>query len=93
MAKYVYPAIFTPEENGTFSISFPDLEGCYTCGNDLEDGIEMAEDALSLVLCGYEDEDREIPERSSLESLNIPFGSFVNYIHCDTMDYRKISNN
>ena len=41
MAKYVYPAIFTPEENGTYSIVFPDLEGCYTCGDDLEDGIEV----------------------------------------------------
>ena len=54
MAKYVYPAIFTPEEDGSYSIVFPDLEGCYTCGDNLEDGIEMAEDALALVLYGYE---------------------------------------
>lgn len=54
MAKYAYPAIFTPEEDGSYSIIFPDLEGCYTCGDNLEDGIEMAEDALSLVLYGYE---------------------------------------
>lgn len=58
MAKYAYPAIFTPEEDGSYSIIFPDLEGCYTCGDNLEDGIEMAEDALSLVLYGYEKDGR-----------------------------------
>ena len=29
MSKYVYPAIFVKEENG-YSVSFPDLEGCFT---------------------------------------------------------------
>ena len=61
MAKYAYPAIFTPEEGGSFSIVFPDLESCYTCGDSLSDGIEMAEDALALVLYGYEKDGREIP--------------------------------
>ena len=27
MAKYAYPAIFTPEKEGGFSINFPDLDG------------------------------------------------------------------
>ena len=53
MAKHAYPAIFKPEEDGTYSIDFPDLEGCYTCGDSIEDGLEMAEDALALVLYGY----------------------------------------
>jgi len=50
MAKYAYPAIFIPEEDGSYSINFPDLEGCFNCGNTLEDGLEMARDALALVL-------------------------------------------
>lgn len=28
-AKYAYPAIFTPEDDGGFSVRFPDLEGCF----------------------------------------------------------------
>ena len=40
MAKYAYPAVFTPEKNGFYSIVFPDLEGCYTCGDSIKDGIE-----------------------------------------------------
>lgn len=29
MAKYIYPAVFTPEGNGYF-IDFPDFDACYT---------------------------------------------------------------
>ena len=93
MAKYAYPAIFTPEEDGSFSITFPDLEGCYTCGDSLEDGIEMAEDALALVLYGYEKDGRPIPAPSVPAALPLSGHDFVNYIACDTMEYRKMYNN
>ena len=93
MAKYVYPAVFTPEENGNYSILFPDLDGCYTCGDSLEDGIEMAEDALALILYGYEKDNKSIPAPSSHETIALKPGEFVNYIACDTMIYRKMYNN
>ena len=93
MAKYVYPAIFTPEEEGGFSINFPDLEGCYTEGDDLTDGMEMAKDVLALVLYGYETEKKELPVPSPLSAFKISEGAFVNYVACDTMVYRKMYNN
>lgn len=93
MAKYVYPAIFTPEEDSGFSIDFPDLEGCHTCGDSLEDGIEMAQDALALVLYGYEKDGRAIPAPSDLSALPTSNGAFANFIACDTMAYRKMYNN
>lgn len=93
MAKYAYPAIFTPENDGSYSVNFPDLEGCYTCGDSLEDAIEMAEDALALVLYGYEKDERKIPAPSSLDSIELNTGDFLNYIACDTMEYRKMYNN
>lgn len=93
MAKYAYPAIFTPEEDGTYSIDFPDLEGCYTCGDSIEEGLEMAEDALALVLYGYEKDGREIPAPSVPSALTLSGNEFVNYVACDTMAYRKMYNN
>ena len=93
MAKYVYPAIFTPEDDGSYSIVFPDLEGCYTCGDNLEDGIELAEDALALVLYGYEKDGREIPAPSARSAFSVSGNDFVNFIACDTMKYRKMYNN
>lgn len=59
--RYMYPAVFTPEEDGKYSINFPDLEGCYTCGDDLVDGLYMASDVLYMTLREYEKADKDIP--------------------------------
>ena len=56
-----YTAIFTPEDNG-FSVEFPDLQGCYTCGDDMADAINMAQDALCLTLYGLEQDSKPIPK-------------------------------
>ena len=93
MNQYTYPAIFTPEEDGSYSINFPDSEGCFTCGDTLEDGLEMARDALALILYGYEKEEREIPKPSELTAFDLRIGEFVNYVVCDTMVYRKMHSN
>lgn len=92
MSKYVYPAIFTPEENGQFSIRFPDINGCYTCGDNLADGMEMAQDALALMLTHLEDENREISAASSINDLNLAESEFATYISCDTVIYRRLMN-
>ena len=94
MAKYIYPAVFTPEENGFF-INFPDFESCYTQGKTLSDGISMAEDVLSLVLTRFEDEKRAIPSASQINDLafDAKDGSFATYISCDTAVYRRLMNN
>ncbi|EET62813.1 putative toxin-antitoxin system, antitoxin component, HicB family [Marvinbryantia formatexigens DSM 14469] len=93
MTKYVYPAIFTPEKEGGFSVNFPDLESCYTCGKDIKDALLMAEDVLAFVLYDYERENREIPVPSDRETFTLAEGEFVNYVLCDTMEYRKRNNN
>lgn len=93
MAKYAYPAVFTPESEGGFSINFPDLENCYTCGDDMIDGLTMAEDVLALVLYGYEKDGREIPQPSKENDIPLSEGEFINFIACDTMEYRKIHSN
>lgn len=92
MAKYAYPAIFTSDGEG-YSIVFPDLKGCYTCGDSLEDGLEMAEDVLALTLYGYEKDGRPIPAPSDIDALTMAPGEFANYVFCDTIEYRKMYNN
>lgn len=93
MAKYIYPAIFTPEANGQFSIYFPDIENCFTCGDNLEDGINMAEDVLSLMLTHFEDKGSKIPAASAINDLSTENGAFATYISCDTTSYRRLMNN
>ena len=53
----------------------------------------MAEDALALVLYGYEKDGREIPVPSARSAFSVSGNDFVNFIACDTMKYRKMYNN
>ena len=71
MAKYVYPAVFTPEEDGKYSVFFPDLDGCYTCGDDLQDAIVMAEDVLAFYLYDEEVAQNEIPKSSTTAEIEL----------------------
>jgi predicted RNase H-like HicB family nuclease len=89
MNKYSYPAVFTVEEDGRYSVNFPDLESCYTCGDSLADGIMMAEDILAYTLYDYERNGKEIPTPSNSQEIELKEGEFINYIACDTLTYRK----
>ncbi len=89
MAKYVYPALFIPENEGGYAVEFPDIDGCYTQGETLAEALEMAEDALALMLYDAEEAGREIPPASNIEKLNIQKGVTVSLVHCDTIEYRK----
>ena len=60
---YIYPAVFDYADDG-ISVFFPDVPGCYTCGNNDEEAVKMAEDALGLCMCGMEEDNEEIPEPS-----------------------------
>ena len=90
--KYVYPAVFKKEEKG-YSVFFPDLEDCYTCGDDLEDALRMAKDVLAFTLYDHEKYSKAIPEPSDLKTVAVADDEFVNYIVCDTIEYRKMHNN
>lgn len=89
--KYVYPAIFTPLENGEFDVKVPALPGCRTCGKDLTDAILMAEDAIAMWLWDAECKSETIPPAIALHAVEKP--QFINYIVADTDEYRKKYDN
>ncbi|MGN1296940.1 MAG: type II toxin-antitoxin system HicB family antitoxin [Clostridia bacterium] len=69
--KLIYPANFYYEEDGGYSVEIPDLLGCVTQGNNLEEAMEMAQDAaLGWILTSIEDEE-EIPTPSSIQDIKI----------------------
>lgn len=90
--KYAYPAIFTKEEN-TYSVVFPDIEGCVTCGDTLPDAMEMAEDALCLMLYDHEEDGEEIPNPTDIRKIRVDENSIVSMVCCDTVEYRKLYDN
>lgn len=64
-AKYTYAARFEPEADGAYSVSFPDLDGCFTQGETYEKAYANAVEALSLHLYGMEEDGEEIPEATA----------------------------
>lgn len=59
--RYAYPCQITLHEGNEFVVSFPDVPGALTGANDREEALELAEDALSIVLAGYVKLRRPIP--------------------------------
>lgn len=63
MRKLSYLAVFEPTETG-YSVYFPDLPGCITCGKDFEDAQRQAVDALGLHIYGMEKDGDKLPTPS-----------------------------
>ena len=91
--KYAYAAVFTPEENGLYSVNFPDLEGCYTSGDDMADAVYMAQDVLCLTLYDLEQNRITIPKASNPCDIELSNGEFISVIAVDTELYRRYYEN
>lgn len=75
--RFFYPAIFDPEDMG-FSVYIPDIPGCMTQGDAMEEAMHMAQDAIELIL-----EDKspdQYPKPSTPEELEITDRQFVKII-------------
>lgn len=89
MKKLFYPAIFIPEEDGGFSVLFPDLPGCNTCGDTIDQSYEMAFEALGLVLSYMEDQKEPIPQASNPQAIKLEEGQFLVVIEFDMAAYKR----
>ena len=47
MEKFIYQIVLTPEDGGGYSVEVPDLPGCFTYGDTVEDAASMAADAAN----------------------------------------------
>ena len=75
--KYVYPAQFVNEENGTVSVYFPDLEGCQTYDDTIEGAALMAKDALEGYLGVLLELNKELPAPSDIAEINAENGRIM----------------
>ncbi|WP_405170400.1 type II toxin-antitoxin system HicB family antitoxin [Paenibacillus sp. FSL H8-0280] len=66
---YQYYAIFNFAEDG-INVTFPDLPGCITCGESIDEALVMAKEALELFLDGEPVEDILPPQSIMSELLN-----------------------
>ena len=67
---YIYPAIFE-YEGKEIIINFPDLEGCNTFGENDEDALYMAKDALGLYIACCEEGGERLPNSTPLKDIKL----------------------
>ena len=81
MDRYIFPAVFEKGDVKGYFINFPDLPGCITEGDTLEEALKMAKDALELHLYNMEEDKEEIPTPTAPENINITEeGSFLSLV-------------
>lgn len=64
MQEFVYQAFVSSEDDGGYSVEFPDLPGCLTCGDTFEESIFMAADAAKTWLASRMVHNEPIPSAS-----------------------------
>lgn len=80
MDKYIFPAVFEPGEQKGYCVTFPDLPGCITEGDTLEEAYNMAKEALELHLYGMEEDGDTIPSPSQPNKFKITDNSFITLV-------------
>ena len=91
MSYYLYPAIFTYDENDKcFLVDFIDLKGCSTFGKTIDEAYLMAQDAMGLFLS-----ELEVFPRSTIpfDDIKLKENQFISLVEVDMIEYRKKHSN
>jgi predicted RNase H-like HicB family nuclease len=82
MATRFYPAIIEPAKGG-FSVYFPDLPGCTSGGDSLDEAADNAIRALALHLAGLIEDKEAIPPPSRPMRRRVPKGATLVMVPAD----------
>ena len=85
----IYPAIFHAEAEGGYWVEFPDLEGCQTQGDTLEESLSMAQEVLGLYIVSLEERKLPIPTPHNPASIGVEKGDFVTLVSANLNHYRR----
>ncbi len=87
--KYIYPAVFTKDEDGEWEVSFPDIENGFTAAESLESAILEARYVLEDLLYFTEKGKLSIPATTPLNKVNAPKDAIVQLIVADMPPVRR----
>ena len=88
MRKLIYPGIFY-RENNSYWVEFPDLEGCQSFGDSLEEVLGNAKEALAAYLVTLLEQGKEINPASDIRCINAPDEAFVSLVDADLIKKSK----
>lgn len=83
--KLIYPAVFHQEDNA-YWVEFPDLEGCNSFGDTLEETLTNAREALEGYSISLIEHKEKLPTPSDIGSLKTSDG-FVSLVDIDLSAY------
>lgn len=86
---YFYPAIFQVEEDG-YSVFVPDIPGCMTQGDTMEEALAMVQEAIGLMLEDVAPAD--YPAASLPQDLVLEKDQFALMVPFDKLTYDKKYN-
>jgi predicted RNase H-like HicB family nuclease len=79
-----YPILIEPgDDTYAFGVTVPDLPGCFSAGETMDEAITNAEEAVAVWIDANLDDGHAIPRPSDVASLNIPAGWVVGVISVD----------
>jgi predicted RNase H-like HicB family nuclease len=81
----VYPAVFHDE--GTYWVEFPDLEGCVSDGDTLEEAMANAQEAMGLYLAAILEDEQPLPQARDIKEIRSD--DVVSYVSVDVNAYRR----
>ena len=89
--KHFYPAIFEPKKNSDgFVVTIPDIKGCFTQGDNIEDCMFMAQEAIGCMLENVDEKNYPVPRNIlSIKLLDLPEGSFATFVMFDKEKYDR----
>lgn len=99
MKKVFYPVVFLPEDGG-YTVAAPDVDGCFSQGDSLEEAVFMIQDAIGLVLEQEIKTGKPFPPASKPNEIDIsavfgadyPPDTFVSLVEFDVEAYLKRNN-
>ena len=89
MKKFFYPVIFEPEEVGV-SVYVPDIPGCMTQGESIEDALENVQEAMGLMLENIAP--KNYPKPSKPNKVKLADEQFVMLVPFDKLAYDRKYN-
>lgn len=84
---FCYPAVFH-RENDEYWVEFPDLEGCHTFGNSVNETLQNAQEALSSHLLTMLEAGDDLPAPRDLATVAAPDDGFTSYVTCNVDPYK-----
>lgn len=80
--KLIYPAIFHEDSDGVW-VEFPDLQGCQSCGETIQEVWDGAKEALEGYCVTLLEKKQNLPAASDIKKIKPGKDAFVSLVETD----------